>query len=142
MTIAIANNKSEALKGVADALDAEKEDYAKALDSFVRAPKRVLQMYMANFDFTIDTYKKQLAYLVPKNPGTAMLAIISEYADSVKGIVKRGLDRVGPFDGMEELPKIYEAYKLFVSQVHGDLCKRTDELIVSLQRMVMLRQNQ
>ncbi|MCL4390947.1 MAG: hypothetical protein QXJ35_00260 [Candidatus Micrarchaeaceae archaeon] len=142
MPIAIANNKSEVLKGVADALSAEKEDYARALDSFVRAPKRVLHIYMANFDSAIDTYEKQLAYLVPKNPGTAMLAIISEYTDSVKGIVKRSLGKVGPLDGIEELPKIYEAYKFFASQVHGDLCKMTDELIVSLQRMVMLRQNQ
>ena len=142
LTVAITNNKSEALKGVADALSIEKADYARVLDSFVRVPKRVLQMYMTNFDSTIDMYEKQLAYLMPKNPGTEVLAVISEYTDSIKGIVKRNLDMVGHFDSIEELPRIYEVYKLFASRVYGDLCKMTDALISSLQRMAMLRSNQ
>ncbi|MGC8537808.1 MAG: hypothetical protein ACP5MZ_02370 [Candidatus Micrarchaeia archaeon] len=141
MAVAITNSKGEALKGLADVLSVERVDYANALDLFVMVPKRVLQMHKCNFDSTIDTYEKQLAYLLPKRPSTEMLAIVSKYANSIKGIVKGNLDRMWLPDNTADLPRVYEAYKRFTSLVYDDLCKKTDELITDLQRPVMLRQD-
>ncbi len=136
------DRKRSALKNMADALDKENADYIEVVDSFIRAPKRVLQIYKNNFASTIDMYKNQLSYLLPKEPSAEMLMVVLDYNASVGGLVRRNLDKIDLHGNIAELPKVYAAYKLFASGVHDDLYKKTGELISNLQKMVMLRQNQ